>query len=155
MIGFYAETVIFVLAGLMIGLKNIEVVTWENVGKTMLLYVLLHVIRFTCLVVLLPLLNCSGYPMNIRHCALMTWGALRGALAIFLALVLDANADIPDKVKALIMFHSSAIAMLTLVINGTTTGLVIDKLGLSKETPTAKKFMYFVVQRVRQHSMKK
>ena len=104
--------------------------------------------------ILLPLLNLSGYPMDIRHCALMTWGALRGALAIFLALVLDANPDIPDKVKALIMFHSSAIAMLTLIINGTTTGFVIDKLGLSKETPTAKKFMYFVVQRVKQHGTK-
>jgi len=44
--------------------------------------------------------------------------------------------------------------MLTLVINGTTTGLVIDYLGLSKETPTAKKFMYFVIQRVKQHSIK-
>ena len=90
-IGFYAETVIFVLAGLMIGLKNNEVLKWENVGKTMILYVILHIIRFTCLVTLLPFLNCTGYPMDVRHCALMTWGALRGALAIFLALVLDAN----------------------------------------------------------------
>ena len=54
-----------------------------------------------------------------------------------------------------ILFYSSAIAILTLVINGTTTGAVVERLGLSKETPTSKKFMYMFVQRVKAHSIKR
>lgn len=154
-IGFYAETLIFVLAGLMIGKRNLHVITWENLGKTLMLYVLLHVIRLAVLLLFLPIMNRTGYPMKWRHCVLLTWGALRGALAIFLALLLDANRDIPCEISSIIMFHASAIAMLTLVVNGMTTGLIIEKLGLSKETPTSKKFMYMFVQKVKAHSQKK
>ena len=82
----------------------------------------------------------------------MTWGALRGALGLFLSLILDGNDKIPKHKSDLILFYSSSIAILTLVINGTTTGAVVSRLGLSKETPTSKKFMYMFVQRVKANS---
>lgn len=36
------------------------------------------------------------------------------------------------------MFFTAGIVLLTLVINGTTTGFVVRKLGLSKESSTSK-----------------
>lgn len=85
-IGFLAETLIFLGSGIIIGVHNAEIVTWENVGKGVVLFVLLNVIRFMLLLLLLPIMRRLGYPMDIRHCILMTWGGLRGALALFLSL---------------------------------------------------------------------
>jgi NhaP-type Na+/H+ or K+/H+ antiporter len=154
-IGFSAETIIFCLSGLMIGARASEVLDWASLGKIIVLYVLLHIIRFTLLMMFLPLMNCFGYPIDWKHCALMTWGALRGALALFLALIVERNQKVEKKTRELILLYCSAIAMLTLVVNGTTTGAVVERLGLSKETPTSKKFMYMFVQQVKAHSRKR
>jgi hypothetical protein len=45
------------------------------------------------------------------------------------------------------------IALLTLLVNGTTTGILVDKLKLSKESDTTKKFMYIFTEKVHQHSV--
>jgi NhaP-type Na+/H+ or K+/H+ antiporter len=70
----------------MIGYYNAEIVSWENFGKGIVLFFFLNLIRFTLLISLLPIMRKMGYPMDIRHCILMTWGGLRGALALFLSL---------------------------------------------------------------------
>lgn len=155
-IGFSAETVIFSLSGLTIGIRALEVMSWAIIGKTTVLYVLLHLIRFGLLLAFRPLMNCSGYPITVKHCVLLTWGALRGALGIFLALIVVGNHKIKEaspECGNLILFYSSAIAVMTLVINGTTTGILVEFLGMSKETPTRKKFMYMFAQRVKAFSV--
>jgi NhaP-type Na+/H+ or K+/H+ antiporter len=108
-----------------------DIMTWDNFGKSILLYVLLHVIRFVLLILLLPFVRNLGYPMNWRHMTLLTWGALRGALGLFLALILTNDDKIDPKVSGIILFHASFIAMFTLVINGNLTGSLVSYLKLS------------------------
>ena len=143
------------MSGITIGIRGKDYIQWAFVGKVVVLYIMLHIIRFVLLIIFLPLMNCFGYPMTWKHCALMTWGALRGALGLFLSLILVENKLIKEEMSNLILFYSSAIAILTLVINGTTTGAIVTRLGLSKETPTSKKFMYMLVQRVKAHSIQR
>jgi len=155
-IAFAAETVIFILAGLMISVRNIDngehgiayykAFTWENFGKVIILYMMMTLIRLTLLLLLKPIMNMWGYPIDVRHVIVMTWGALRGALGIFLALFLVNDKKIPAKVSGLILYYASMIALFTLVINATTTGFVVERLKLSKETATTKKFMYMFLQ---------
>jgi hypothetical protein len=52
-----------------------------------------------------------------------------------------------------ILFQSCFIAIITLVLNGPTTGLLVSVLGLSKETPTSKKLMYNFINRVTKKSI--
>jgi NhaP-type Na+/H+ or K+/H+ antiporter len=84
-LGFGAETLVFLLAGIMIGYHNI--ISFENVGKSIVLWICLVIIRFVLLMMFLPCMQRMGYKMDWRHAALMTWGGLRGALAVFLALI--------------------------------------------------------------------
>jgi NhaP-type Na+/H+ or K+/H+ antiporter len=70
----------------------------------------------------------------------MTWGALRGALGLFLAMLVKANPKINTETKEIVMFHAAMIALLTLGINGTTTGFLVSFLGLSNETETRHQF---------------
>jgi len=51
------------------------------------------------LLLLLPIMRRLGYPMDIRHCMLMTWGGLRGALALFLSLQIFNNDRISEDAR--------------------------------------------------------
>ena len=53
-IGFSTEKVIFFLSGVMIGTRDVYVINWANIGRTIVLYILLHVIRFAVLLLFLP-----------------------------------------------------------------------------------------------------
>jgi len=150
-LGFGAETLIFLISGIMIGYHNI--ISFENVGKSIVLWVLLVIIRFVLLMGFLPCMQRMGYKMDWRHVALMTWGGLRGALAVFLALIVVNEHGIDKEISKVILFHSSMIALLTLMVNGTTTGILVEKLKLSKESDTTKKFMYIFTEKVHQHSL--
>lgn len=48
-----------------------------------------------------------------------------------LALFVVASPKIPHYVKDVILLHVLGLALLTLIINATTTGFVVKKLGLS------------------------
>ena len=59
----------------------------------------------------------------------MVYGGLRGAVG--LALAISVKSSISDTVNGdRIVFHISGLAFLTLIINGTTSGLVLKKLGM-------------------------
>jgi NhaP-type Na+/H+ or K+/H+ antiporter len=155
--GFIAETLIFILSGLMLGyeITHDDQVTFENFGKTILLYIFLILIRQILLVIFYPLMRCTGYPLELKHTILLQWGALRGALGMFLSLVLMNNPLIDRQISTCILFHTSFIALLTLFINGLTTGIVVQKLGLSRESNISKKFMWMFLERVTKVAIEK
>jgi NhaP-type Na+/H+ or K+/H+ antiporter len=104
---------------------------------------------------LLPIMRSSGYPIKLEHTFLLTWGALRGALGMFLSLILINNPKVDPIISLTILFHCSFIALLTLIVNGLTTKMVVAKLHLSKESSTSKKFMWMFIERISLHSQKK
>ena len=156
-IGFMAECLIFVLSGIMLGYtaRTDDIVTFGNFGKSLVLYIFLHIIRLSLLIVVLPCMKSSGYPIQIEHTYLLTWGALRGALGMFLSLILMGNPNVDRRISTIILFHTSFIALMTLVINGNTTGMLVEKFRLAKESSTSKKFMWMFIERVSLHSQLK
>ena len=74
----------------------------------------------------------------------MVYGGLRGAVG--LALAISVKSSISDTVNGdRVVFHISGLAFLTLIINGTTSGLVLKKLGMIG-VPELKKAMIFKVR---------
>ena len=65
-IGFAAETLIFLLTGIVLGGEFVTD-TFEPMWILQLfgMYICLHIIRFVGLLLLLPLMNLSGYSFNI------------------------------------------------------------------------------------------
>ena len=130
-IGFCAESAIFLFAGMIMAHTMYDRAgIWADLGKSLGLYIMLHVIRFAALAVHLPIMRKLGYPMDIRHVALMAYAGLRGAVGLCLCLLVQKSEEVPKEVSNLILFHTSVIVLLTLFINGTTTGWMINKLGL-------------------------
>lgn len=55
----------------------------------------------------------------------MVYGGLRGAVGLALALIVKDELRDDGKVWQLVVFHTAMIAILTLFINGTTTGFLL------------------------------
>ena len=138
--GFAAETLIFLLTGYVLG-GTFYSFQWIWLAQLLGLYVFLHIIRFLGIFLSMPLLNVSGYKLDIKQVILLSYSGLRGAVGLCLALIVKFNPKISDPIREQIMFFTAGIVLLTLIVNATTTGFVIKKLGLAKENEMAKRML--------------
>jgi sodium/hydrogen exchanger 10/11 len=134
MIGHLANTVIFVLIGLILFLQNSEAlsspVKW---GNLMLIYVIVTFSRVVCFALFYPLLKKMGYGFTWQEGVVAVWGGLRGAVGLALALgSKHALANTPGGLEVYkdLLFYVSGIVLLTLVVNGTTMKHVVVAVGL-------------------------
>ena len=135
-IGYIAETMIFLLSGIIIGEKvlgdEINLADW---GKLVLLFVFLILVRGVVVLLAYPLFVKSVYGFTWQQAFILVYGGLRGAVGLSLALIIyGAGEEINRDVKDLSLFHTAGIASLTLLVNATTTGFFIEKLGLAKSS---------------------
>lgn len=89
-IGFIAETIIFILTGLILGERVVmeNKIVWQDFVKLIFgTYPILHVIRFFVILMFYPCLKRMGYGMTMREVALSTYAGLRGAVGLSLALM--------------------------------------------------------------------
>ncbi|KAL7551579.1 hypothetical protein ACHAWF_014765 [Thalassiosira exigua] len=183
------NTLLFALGGLVFG----DVIanhgeregfwTGTDWGYLILLWVLLHVIRFACVYSFYPLISRIGLSTNWRESFFLSYGGLRGAVGISLAIALDNSvwSVTEDEVYrkfttqlfgmiggmfgnitawelfscqltiyfqyfigtaflTLIMFNISCF-WCAQIINGSTAGPLLQKLGLAKSTETREKVL--------------
>lgn len=89
-LGFLAETAIFCAAGVFIGTKLLDSnIFWQDYLKLLALWVLLQLIRFIAILTLWPILRKLGYGLSFKQLLVLTYGGLRGAVGLLLALVVD------------------------------------------------------------------
>jgi len=109
-------------------------------GYLILLFVLVIVIRAVLIALSYPFIANVGLKTNVRECTFMVWGGLRGAVGIALALSLDndvreqldpATSQQARRNVSLVFAFVGGVACLTLVVNGTTSGYILDKLQLT------------------------
>jgi len=99
-----------------------------------ILYVALHVIRGIVVVVASPVLYRDVYGFDAKQASVVVYGGLRGAIGLALALIINETEGLEDKLKSRILFQVSGIALLTLLVNGTTTRHLLHFLGLDKSS---------------------
>ena len=132
-IGFIAETVIFIVSGIIMGqrIMSDHELTHDDYFKLVGVYIVLHFIRFVCILMFWPCLRKMGYGMSFKQVILCTYAGLRGAVGLSLALMVDSSPYIPKRVQDLVLLHVGGVALLTLLINASTTELLVKKLGLT------------------------
>lgn len=82
------------------------------------------------IMLLYPLMKRMGYGLSKRESVILTWGGLRGALGMTLALMVSYTPAIPEDVRSQVLFFTAGIVTLTLCVNATTTRWLLNKLGL-------------------------
>ena len=70
-LGFMAETIIFLLTGIIVGSEFREL-EGSNIWRTVALYIALHIVRFVYILLFTPILTRIGYQFQVKHAVLMT-----------------------------------------------------------------------------------
>jgi hypothetical protein len=111
-----------------------ETILRRDWGYLFLFYLILNATRFVGVFLFFPTLARGPYGINWRQAVLLSYGGLRGAVSLTLALVVSQEEGIPEETRALILFFTAGIVLLTILINGSTCKLVLQKLKLNNPT---------------------
>ena len=131
---YLANTLIFVLTGLIIVMKNAkpDAEDWTNL---IINYVGLTIIRTTVIFLCLPIFRRMKYGFTWQEALVCSWGGLRGAVGLAMALALHLDENILTRTREKMLFQTAGIVMCTLLINGSTMGVLVRYLGMLKVSP--------------------
>jgi sodium/hydrogen exchanger 10/11 len=139
-LGFMAETLIFMFAGVIMGgviKEDVELIKGKDVGLAIAAWFILLIIRYICIFLFYPCLSRLGYGFTINEAIMVSYGGLRGAVGLALAIMVHDDAVLRAKNKkigAIVLLHTSIVALMTLVVNAPTTGILVNYLGLADQT---------------------
>jgi len=98
-VGFIAETIIFILSGLIMGeramMPDTKVGAMDVVKLLFGTYPLLHIIRLAVFLMFWPILRKFGYGLTLNQLILCSYAGLRGAVGLSLALMVCVDLAIP------------------------------------------------------------
>lgn len=143
-ISWVLNTLVFFVVGAIFVEKvwyNNNPATLQDWLNLIYLYLALHVIRILGIIFCLPLLQRFGYGLTFKEGIILAYSGLRGGVGLMLGLVIELSLDLPNQVRQTMLFHMAGIAALTILINGTTCGMLIEYLGLTK--PSESKITFF------------
>lgn len=132
---YIANTLVFIMVGIVIAAK--VSFSWVDLGVLVLIYAALNLIRFVMIRAFYPLMKRLGYGLTDRESVILTWGGLRGALGMTLALMVSYTPAIPETIRGHVLFFTAGIVTLTLVFNATTMRWLLRRLGLT-QVPSAR-----------------
>src|SRR6516164_7758453 len=135
-IAFWARSLVFLLASILVPrlLGDVDLHDLILVGTLILAA---FIARILVLFVLVPPLEFFklSQPISSAYKLAITWGGLRGALTLVLALAATENTALGPEVQRFIAALATGFVMFTLFVNGTTLRLVIALLGLTRLSP--------------------
>ncbi len=141
MLEFIANTIIFFVTGLIVvgqGLTS-EYIKGADWGYMIFLFLWLILVRWLILILSWPVFQCGQYSVSWQQLLVINHAGLRGAVSLILALIVEGHmTDISDDIRQKVLFHTSGIVVLSLVINGSTTKFLVQQLGLNRTTEAHK-----------------
>lgn len=139
-----ANTLIFIIVGVVIALK--VDFSWMDLLILICVYAGINIIRILIITIFYPIMKRSGYGLSVRESTILSWGGLRGALGLTMALMVSYTFSIPEPIRRQVLFLTAGIVTLTLTINATTIGWLLKKLGLA-EIPSSKLLLDYSVKK--------
>ncbi|KAK3101953.1 hypothetical protein FSP39_007588 [Pinctada imbricata] len=141
-LAYIANTLIFIIVGMVIAEKAIFEIHGTDWFYMFSLYFGIFVIRGVVIFVLSPILRKTGYGLSWKEGIVMTWGGLRGAVGLALALQVAHHDEIDQETVGIrVLVHVSGIVFLTLLVNATTSSSLLRLLGMSDISPAKRMSM--------------
>jgi len=137
-LGFWANSLIFLMAAMFVP-RFVGTMRWGDFALVLLLYLAALAARAVSVFGLLEGLELVGLmqKIDLRFKTVMTWGGLRGAVSLALALSATENEALPERVRDFVGAGVTGFVLLTLFVNGTTLRPMIRILQLNKLSPVA------------------
>ena len=141
---FIANTLVFIIVGIIIAVQvNI---TWTGLAVMFGVYLGVNLIRTIVIFVFYPIMKRSGYGLSMRDAVILSWGGLRGALGLTLALMVTSTLSIPEDIREQILLLTAGVVTLTLTVNATTIRKMLQKLGLT-DVPAVQSFVDYSIRK--------
>ena len=149
---FILETLLFLLTGLYLGefFQNNDpngfVISWGDFGKLIAFNILLIMIRGIVNCILWPVLNIIGYTITWKDIIVMTYGGLRGAIGLALALFIATSNEpsIINTFKGLSVFYVAGTITFTVLVNGLTIKYLMMAINFIKKSSIQEKMKIMV-----------
>ncbi len=132
LLSYVANTLIFIIIGVIIA-EKVDF-TWTDLAVLVVVYIGINIVRILMIALFYPIMRRCGYGLSKREAMILTWGALRGALALTLALMVSYTESIPEPVRRQVLMLTAGIVAMTLIINATTIKWLLSKLGLLEQS---------------------
>ena len=136
MLAFLGNTVVFVIAGLVMTYRlDLRDFTAYDAGVLFILYGLSFAIRAVNVGLVWWFERATGMRRaDWRDAVVTTWGGLRGAMGLALALIIFYDTErVCVRVRQRVLLHTSGVVFLTVVVNAISMRHVIQLLGLNEE----------------------
>jgi len=153
MFEYIGNTLIFFLAGALTGRAMFRIEAQDYL-HLVVIYVALIAVRAGMLFASLPVLRGLSDDMqevSLSHVVVMTWGGLRGAVGLALAIQVAgdrAGGMISEKDADRVLFYVGGVAMLTLVVNATTCPLIVKMLGITSMKDSRRRMLMLMHRRL-------
>lgn len=134
MLAYIFNTLIFLLVGIIIA-RLVALPSLSMWMSLLLLYLGVNLIRGATIALLSPLLARLGIGLTRDKAIVLTWGGLRGAVALALALSVAQQGQIAVEIREQVLFLTAGLVVLTIVINGGSISALLQHLGLSQLPP--------------------
>ncbi len=135
MLGYVANTLIFVLVGVVIG-RELHSATLGDLALVGAVYAGVMVIRAVLTFAFRPLCDRLSEGMSHADSLVVVWGGLRGAVSLALALIVAQNPAVPAELRHQILLATAGVVLLTILVNGTTISRVLAALGFDRPPPS-------------------
>lgn len=130
------NTVIFLLAGLIIGHKVLDGVNAFDWVYVVVLYIMCSLTRCIIMMLLYPAITSSGHKASMKEVVFMAFAGLRGALGMALGLlVIDYSeyVGIAEEDANRLFFYVGGVVTLSLLVNGSLCSHVLNLLDLGNK----------------------
>ena len=150
---FIANTLIFIIVGVVIAQRiPMSQLTLKDFLLLGIIYIGIHIVRAIVILVHYPIMKKAGYGLPKKDTYVLWWGALRGAIGLAMALIVAGEQSIPENIRNQFLFLLAGTVTLTLLINATTVGWLVSKLGLNKLAPAKAMMIHHARKYLRQSS---
>lgn len=158
-IQYILETIIFLLTGVFIGQdllgNELMSITKSDVIKMLFFFLIMIAARFAMLKLIKPLMNKVGWEINNKDVLVLTYGGLRGAIALCLALLASLDESFPSRFRDIVLFYVTSMILLTVLFNGLTIKYVMKKINFQPKNPIHKKTKETLKKRLIMETYKK
>lgn len=135
LLAYFGNTLIFVIAGCVIGYKLPAFPSWDFL-QMILLYIACTIIRAVVVGLTYVAFLICGVRLEKADQVIIIWAGLRGAVGLSLAMMVFSNSRICEPIREIVLFHTAGIVVLTVCFNSVTIPSVVTVLGLDSVAPS-------------------
>lgn len=133
---FCLESMIFVITGTFIGNKFADFqdleLYYNDIWKSILFYFFIFIFRYLLNLVFFPIINKLGYKLTHTGNLILSYGGLRGAIALSLSMIIALNEKFEKRFRDLCLFYTVIVILMSVLVNGLTIKFLMQKTGFLK-----------------------